>query len=160
MCLRLRHSPCTLASSQPSGIRAGVANGPSTTASVSRKEKFMRLHIHAPASEMHSLGLKPQSLFDTRIPAELDFTTGTKHSLPGQAEGAMQHARHLSRPPRQTGSTGDRPVCRHFAAWDLLNGRANASFGGNPGLCAGLTLRRPCGTTRPLLPRCHKPQKR
>jgi hypothetical protein len=49
----------------------------------------MRLHIHAPAAESHSLRLKPQSLFDFRIPAELDFAACSQHSLPGETEGAL-----------------------------------------------------------------------
>ena len=56
----------------------------------------MCLHIHAPAAETHSLRLQSQSLFDSRVAAELDLATCAQHSLPGQTEGALQNTRDLA----------------------------------------------------------------
>jgi hypothetical protein len=43
-----------------------------------------RLHVHAFASELHSLHAKPETLFSGCLSAELDFSSCANDTLPRQ----------------------------------------------------------------------------
>ena len=54
----------------------------------------MRLHIHLPSAKSHAFGFKTEALLDGRISAQFDFSSRSQYALPGQAEAAIQDARH------------------------------------------------------------------
>lgn len=47
------------------------------------KLPFVGLHIDFPPTKAHAFGFEPKPLFDRGIAAQLDFTAGAKHPLPG-----------------------------------------------------------------------------
>ena len=50
------------------------------------KTKFVRFHVHTTAAKMYAFGLQSESLLDSVISPELDFTARSKHPLPRQSE--------------------------------------------------------------------------
>jgi len=52
-------------------------------------------HVHAASSEAHTFSFQAQTLFDGRVPTELDLAARAEHALPGQTDGASQDPRYL-----------------------------------------------------------------
>jgi hypothetical protein len=48
----------------------------------------VRLHVYPAAAKTHTFSFQAQALFNSRVPAEFDFTASAEHALPWQTYGA------------------------------------------------------------------------
>jgi hypothetical protein len=80
----------------------------------------MQSHVDAATAEGDSFGLKPKTLFNSGISAQLDFSASTYDAMPGETDGGMQCPRNLSGGAGVSCCLGNRaiggdPAVGHFA---------------------------------------------
>ena len=80
--------------------------------------EFVAFHVHTPATKRDALGLKPQTLLDARVSAELDFASRAEHTVPGKIETAMEGGDDLARSAGITSSPRNRAIGGHSASRD------------------------------------------
>lgn len=82
----------------------------------------MQSHVDAATAEGNSLGLKPETLFNGGISAQLDFSAGTYDAMPGEADRGMQCPRNLSGGAGVSCCLGDRAIGGDAAVGHFADG--------------------------------------
>ena len=86
-----------------------------------RELEFVTFHVHPATAEGHAFGLEAETLLEARFSLQLNFSSGSKHALPGESEGTAQHTDDLAGGTGVSGGTGNSTVGRDLAAGDTTN---------------------------------------